>query len=256
MIRRLFRALLLAGLVVAGAATDAFAQKAAEPPARDWPQDGIFGRYDKEALQRGFQVFKEVCATCHAVSFLRFRDLAGIGLDQASIKALAAEFSVTDCCDENGEPFERPARPTDRYPPPYPNEQAARAANGGALPPDLSLIVKAREGGADYIYALLTGYGDPPADKEPPGEGVYWNPYFPGGWIAMPPPLMEDLVEYPDGTPATVEQMASDVTQFLAWLADPTMEERKRTGLKYMLFVLVLTGLFYAYKRKIWSKLH
>ncbi len=254
--RRLFRVLLLAVAMVLGSAATLLAAEVEEPPARDWPHEGIFGRYDKAALQRGFQVFKEVCASCHSARYLRFRDLAGIGLDQATIKALAAEFTVEDCCDENGEPFERPARPADRFPPPYPNDQAARAANGGALPPDLSLIVKARDRGEDYIYALLTGYEEPPADAEPPGEGVSWNPYFPGGWIAMPPPLMEDLVEYPDGTPATVEQMASDVTQFLAWLSEPTMEERKRTGLKYMLFVLVLTGLFYAYKRKIWSRLH
>ncbi len=252
----LVRVLLLAAAVLTGSATALLAAEVKEPPARDWPHEGIFGRYDRAALQRGFLVFKEVCASCHSARYLRFRDLEGIGLDADTVKALAAEYTVEDCCDENGEPFERPAKPFDRFPPPYPNEQAARAANGGALPPDLSLIVKARDGGEDYLHALLTGYGDPPAEAEAPAEGMNWNPYFPGGWIAMPPPLMEDLVEYPDGTPATVEQMASDVTQFLAWLSDPTMEERKRTGIKYMLFVLVLTGLFYAYKRKIWAKIH
>jgi len=248
---RITLACALAGLPAAVPAVET-----TEPPARDWPHEGIFGRYDRAALQRGFLVFKEVCSGCHSVKYLRFRDLEGIGLDPETIKGLAAGYTVKDCCDDSGEPFERPARPADHFPRPFPNEQAARAANGGALPPDLSLIVKARQGHEDYIYALLTGYEDPPAGEEPPGEGMYWNRYFPGHWIGMPPPLSEGLVAYPDGTPATVEQMASDLTQFLAWLSEPNMEERKRTGIKYMLFVLVLTGLFYAYKRKIWAEVH
>lgn len=256
MIRTVLARIALA-LAVAGLPATVLAAEAEEPPARSWPHEGIFGRYDRAALQRGFLVFKEVCSGCHSAKYLRFRDLEGIGLDAETIKALAAEYTVQDCCDDAGEPFERPAQPFDRFPPPFPNEQAARASNNGALPPDLSLIVKAREGHEDYIYALLTGYAEePPAGEEPPREGMYWNRYFAGGWIAMPPPLSEGLVEYPDGTPATVEQMASDVTQFLAWLSEPTMEERKRTGIKYMLFVLVLTGLFYAYKRKIWANIH
>ena len=256
MIRKIFVHVALALFLIAPAGAG-LAAEAEEPPARSWPHEGIFGRYDRAALQRGFLVFKEVCASCHAAKYLRFRDLEGIGLDRETIKALAAQYTVQDCCDENGEPFERPAKPFDRFPPPFPNEQAARAANNGALPPDLSLIVKARDGHEDYIYALLTGYeAEPPVGEEPPAEGMSWNRYFPGHWIAMPPPLSEGLVEYPDGTPATVERMASDVTQFLAWLSEPTMEERKRTGLKYMLFVLVLTGLFYAYKRKIWANVH
>ena len=222
---------------------------------REWPQEGIFGKFDRAALQRGFQVFKEVCASCHAAKYLRFRDLAGIGLDQETIKAVASEYTVLDGPDDNGEMFERPAKPFDAFPPPFPNPQAARAANGGAYPPDLSLIVKAREGGVDYLYSLLLGYEDPPEGVEGL-EGAFYNPVFPGGWVAMPPPLSDGLVEYPDGTPATAEQMAADVTQFLAWLAEPELEQRKQLGLKFMLFVLVMTGIFYAYKRKVWSRIH
>lgn len=245
----------LAGLFLAGSAGLAAAAEGAHPEKRDWPQDGIFGSFDRAALQRGFQVFKEVCSNCHSVKYLRFRDLAGIGLDEETIKALASEYTVIDGPNDDGEMYERSAKPFDAFPPPFPNPQAARAANGGALPPDLSLIVKAREQGADYIYALLTGYGEPP-EGEQGLPGAFYNRYFPGGWIAMPPPLSDDLVEYPDGTPATAEQMASDVTQFLSWLAEPELEERKALGLKFMLFVLVMTGIFYAYKRKVWSRLH
>ncbi len=245
----------LVALFLAGSAGGAAAAEGKHPIDRDWPQEGIFGTFDKAALQRGFQVFKEVCASCHSVKYLRFRDLAGIGLDEETIKAVAAEYTVIDGPDDAGEMFERPAKPFDTFPSPFPNPQAARAANGGALPVDLSLIVKARDGGDDYLYSLLVGYQDPPAGEEGL-EGSFYNPYFPGGWIAMPPPLSEDLIEYADGTPATVEQMAADVTQFLAWLAEPELEERKQLGLKFMLFVLVMTGIFYAYKRKVWSRIH
>jgi ubiquinol-cytochrome c reductase cytochrome c1 subunit len=151
--------------------------------------------------------------------------------------------------------FERPGTPADHIPPPFPNEQAARAAQGGALPPDLSLITKARADGSDYLYSLLVGYQDPPADVEAP-EGMFYNLYFPGNWIAMPPPLSPDMVQYADGTSATVEQMAADVTVFLTWAAEPTLEARKQTGLKVMLFVIVLTGLLFATKRKIWAEVH
>ncbi len=252
------RKMLIASLVaavLAGSPGGLFAAEGKHPEDRDWPQEGIFGTFDKAALQRGFQVYKEVCAACHSVRYLRFRDLLGIGLDEETIKAVAGEYTVIDGPDDSGEMFERPAKPFDVFPSPFPNPQAARAANGGALPVDLSLIVKAREGGEDYLYSLLVGYTDPPADEEGL-PGAYYNPYFPGGWIAMPPPLSEDMIEYADGTPATVEQMAADVTQFLSWLAEPELEERKRVGLKFMLFVLVMTGIFYAYKRKVWARLH
>lgn len=228
----------------------------AEPPIdRSWPHEGFFGSYDKAALQRGYQVFEQACASCHSAKYLAFRHLAGLGYEEEDVKAIAARHTVVDGPDENGDMFERPARPSDSFPAPFPNEQAARAANNGALPPDLSLIVKAREGHEDYIYSLLTGYEVPPADVQVP-DGQYYNRYFAGNLIAMPPPLSEGLVEYADGTPATVPQMAEDVTQFLAWLSEPTMEERKMVGLKFMLFVLAMTGIFYAYKRRLWAKLH
>lgn len=227
-----------------------------EPPIdMKWPHEGFFGSYDKAALQRGFQVFEQVCASCHSAKYLAFRHLAGIGFNEDQIKAIAAKHTVTDGPNDNGDMFERPARPSDRFPAPFPNEQAARAANNGALPPDLSLIVKARPGHEDYIYSLLVGYEEAPAGFEvPPGQ--YYNRYFAGHLIAMPPPLSEGAVEYADGTPATVPQMAEDVTQFLAWLSEPTMEERKAVGLKFMLFMLAMTGILYAYKRRLWAKLH
>jgi ubiquinol-cytochrome c reductase cytochrome c1 subunit len=169
--------------------------------------------------------------------------------------ALAAEVEVTDGPNDQGEMFQRPGRPSDRFPSPFPNEQAARAANNGAAPPDLSLMVKARAGGADYIHALLTGYSDPPQGVTLM-EGMHYNKYFPGHQIAMPPPLNPDQVTYADGTKATVEQMAHDVSAFLAWAAEPELEARKRLGLKVVLFLLILTGLLYVAKRKIWSDVH
>ncbi len=252
------RKILSIGLVALGLAS-AGATLAAEEGERllerSWPHHGFFGSYDKAALQRGFQVFREVCSGCHAAKYLAFRHLAGIGYSEEEIKALASQYTVTDGPDDNGEMFERPARPSDHFPPPFPNDKAAMAANGGALPPDLSLIIKAREGHENYVYSLLQGYEEPPADVTPV-EGKYYNRYFPGHWISMPPPLSEGQVEYQDGTPATVPQMAADVAQFLAWLSEPTLEERKLTGLKFMLFMIVTTGIFYAYKRKIWARLH
>ncbi len=196
-----------------------------------------------------------MCAGCHSLSLLAYRHLAGIGFDEEAIKAIAAQDTVTDGPNDEGEMFERPARPADRVKAPFPNPQAARAANNGALPPDLSLITKARKGGADYVYALMTGYVEPPAEVTVQ-EGMNYNAYFPGHQIAMPAPLSEDAVTYADGTPASVEQMAHDVTTFLAWAAEPEMEARKRMGVKTILFLIVLTGLFYAVKRKVWADVH
>jgi ubiquinol-cytochrome c reductase cytochrome c1 subunit len=221
----------------------------------DWPHEGLFGTYDRAAVQRGLQVYQNVCQACHSVKYLAFRNLEAVGYNEDEIRAIAAQYTVMDGPDDTGEMFERPARASDRLPGPYANPAAARAANGGALPPDLSLIVKARAGGANYIYSVLTGYVDPPPDVEVP-EGLNYNSAFPGHFIAMPPILQPDAVSYSDGTSATVEQMASDVTQFLAWLAEPKLEDRKRTGLKVMLFLLVLTGLFLALKRRVWAELH
>jgi ubiquinol-cytochrome c reductase cytochrome c1 subunit len=217
-----------------------------------WPSEGLFGTIDRAAAQRGLQVYREVCASCHGLQFVAFRNLSDLGYSEDEIKALAAEYTITDGPDDSGEMFERPGLPSDRVPSPYPNEQAAAAANGGKAPPDLSLITKARMDGQNYLYSILTGYEDPPADLEIP-PGGYYNAYFPGHVIAMPPPLSEDQVTYADGTPATVDQMASDVTQFLAWAAEPKLEVRKQTGLKVMMFLLVLCGLTFALKRKVWA---
>lgn len=248
----------LAALAVAGVLLPTAARAAgeAEPPIREsWPHQGIFGTYDRAALQRGFQVYKEVCSACHGTKYLAFRNLQALGYTEDEVKAIAAEYTVMDGPNDQGEMFERPARPSDRKPSPYPNEQAARAANNGAYPPDLSLIVKARAGGENYIYSLLIGYEQPPAGVTVP-DGMYYNKYFPGHFIAMPPILQPDGVTYVDGSEATVAQMARDVTQFLAWLAEPKLEERKQTGIKVMLFLIVLTGLLYAYKRRIWADVH
>lgn len=200
-------------------------------------------------------MFEEVCASCHSAKYLRFRNLADLGFTEEEVKAIAAKHEVEDGPDDSGEMFMRKAEPKDAFPSPFPNEQAARAANGGALPPDLSLMVKARIGGEDYVHGLLVGYEDAPADFKLPA-GKYYNKYFAGHAIGMPPPLSEGLVEYDDGTEATLDQMARDVTVFLSWVAEPKMEERKQTGIKAILFLLALTGVFYFAKRRIWSRLN
>lgn len=223
--------------------------------AQSWSFDGIFGQYDRHAMQRGFQVYKEVCAACHALKYVAFRNLADLGFNEEEIKAIAAEYQIADGPDEAGDMFTRPGRPSDQFPAPFANDQAARASNNGALPPNLSLITKARAHGPDYVYALLTGYRDPPADVVL-GEGMNYSLAMPGNQIAMPPPLTEGQVTFADGTPATVEQMSRDVVQFLAWSAEPTLEERKNAGIKSMLFLALMTGLLYVSKRRIWSKLH
>jgi ubiquinol-cytochrome c reductase cytochrome c1 subunit len=212
----------------------------------------MFGSFDRAATQRGLQVYREVCAACHGLEYVAFRNLASLGYSEDDIKAIAAEYTVTDGPNDEGEMFERPGLPFDHVPGPYPNEAAAAAANGGKAPPDLSLIAKAREGGQDYVYSLLTGYEEPPADVEVP-DGGHFNAFFPGHIIAMPPPLSDDQVTYADGTGATVSQMSRDVTQFLMWAAEPKLEERKGTGIKVILFLVVVTGLTFALKRRIWA---
>lgn len=233
----------------------ALATEAVTPPEQKWPHHGITGTYDRAALQRGFQVYKEVCSACHSMKLLSYRNLEALGYSPEQIKAVAAEYTVTDGPNDDGDMFERPARPSDRFKSPFANDKAARAANGGALPPDMSLLVKARHHGEDYIQALLTGYKEPPADVTLL-PGMYWNEYFPGHQMAMAPPLTEGQVSYADGTAASVEQMAHDVTQFLAWASEPHMEERKRTGIKVVIFLLAFAGLMYAVKRKVWADVH
>jgi ubiquinol-cytochrome c reductase cytochrome c1 subunit len=231
------------------------AAEGAAIPEQDWSFDGIFGTFERAQVQRGLQVYREVCAACHGLRLVAFRNLEAIGYDEESIKALASEYTFTDGPDDQGEMYEREGLPSDRFPSPFPNDKAAAAANNGAAPPDLSLIAKARKGGPDYTRALLMGYEEPPADREMPA-GASYNIYFPGNQIAMPPPLFDDGVEFADGTPATVEQMATDVAAFLMWTAEPNLEERKAMGLKVLIFLLVFTGVLYAAKRKIWADLH
>lgn len=232
------------------------AEDAEAPKSPGWSFSGVFGHYDRPSLQRGLQVYKEVCSVCHGLRLVAFRNLMDLGYSEEEVKAFASQYEVQNQDpNDQGEMFMRPATPADRFVSPFPNEEAARAANGGAYPPDLSLIVKARAGGADYIYSLLSGYTEPPADLEKP-DTLYYNPYFPGHLIAMPPPLFEDGVEFADGTDATVDQMAYDVTNFLAWAASPKLEKQKSTGLKVMLFLVVMTGLLIAVKRRVWADVH
>lgn len=246
--------LALAGLMII--ATDATAAGGApKPPHQKWSFSGMFGTFDRPATQRGFQVYREVCAGCHSLRQIDFRHLAGIGYTEEQIKAFAAEAEVTDGPNDEGEMFTRPGTPADPLPKPFANEKAAAAANGGKAPPDLSLMVKARLGGADYAYALLTGYGAAPAGVEVP-EGGNYNTYFPGHIIAMAPPLSDEGVEYQDGTKATVAQQAKDVVTFLAWTAEPELEDRKSMGLKVLIFLLVLTGLLFRVKKVIWKDVH
>lgn len=255
MMRKTFILAGFAALVMGGSAPAMAAGEYVEPPKVDWPSNGIFGTYDRAALQRGFQVYREVCAACHGMDRLAYRDLAALGYSEAEIKAIAASYMVTAGPNDEGDMYERPALPSDRFKNPYPNENAAKYVNNGAYPVDLSLIAKARKGGADYIHGLLIGYQEAPEGTELLA-GQYWNKYMSGHIIAMPPPLMDGQVAYEDGSEQTVEQYARDISQFLEWAAEPKMEIRKKTGLKAFLFLLVFTGVAYAVKRKIWAKMH
>lgn len=220
----------------------------------NWSFKSPFSTFNRADLQRGFQVYKEVCSACHGIKYIAFRNLKALGYNEAEIKALAALSEVTDGPNQEGKMFQRPALPKDHFPSPFPNEQAARAANNGALPPDLSLIVKARVGGPDYIYSLLTGYVKP-LNNIHIDEGRHYNNAFPGNQIAMPQPLKDDQVTYKDGTKATIEQMAKDVTTFLAFTAEPELEERRQLGVKVLLYLIIMTGIFYAAKRRIWKNI-
>ena len=236
-------------IVIAGSA---FASEVLKFPAQEWSWRGIFGTFDRHELQRGLQVYLEVCASCHGLNHVAYRNLTALGYNEEQVKAFASEYEVEDGPDEEGEMFFRSARPSDHFVSPFPNDQAARASNNGALPPELSLITEARTGGADYIFALLTGYVDPPDDVELP-DGMSFNTYFASQQIAMPPPLFEDGVEYADGTTASIDQMAWDVSAFLTWTAEPYLEERKAMGFKVILFLLVFTGMLIVVKRKVWA---
>jgi cytochrome c1 len=251
-------AIMAVGLSAAVSTPANAAGDAKHPAEMNWQFDGLFGTYDRNALRRGFQVYKEVCASCHSLNQIAFRNLSQEGgpeFSEAEVKAIAKEYLVEDGPDDYGDMFERDALPRDKFPSPYPNENAARAANGGAYPPDLSLITKARGGGADYIHALLSGYEEAPEGVEM-RAGLYYNPYMAGGKIAMPVPLLEELVEYSDGTEATVEQMSMDVTHFLNWTAEPELEQRKRMGFMVLIYLSIFAGLMFFSMRKIWADLH
>jgi ubiquinol-cytochrome c reductase cytochrome c1 subunit len=243
----------LAGLGVAGLAHAETHQKL--PRKVDWSFDGIFGTVDKQSAQRGFQVYKEVCSSCHSLSRVAFRNLQDLGFSEAEVKTLAATYDITDGPNDEGEMFKRPGKPSDYFVPPYANENAARASNNGAYPPDLSLIIKARADGGNYVYSLLTGYSNPPADVKL-GAGQYYNPYAPNSTLAMPPPLSDGQVSYEDGTQATVDQMSKDVVNFLQWAAEPEMEARKQMGLKVLIYLAIFTVFMYVAKRNIWRRIH
>ena len=227
-------------------------------PKYEWSFKGITGKFDRSSLQRGYQVYTEVCASCHSMNLLSYRNLGEKGGPEFSVnqvKAIAANFEVTDGPNSDGEMFTRPARPSDKFVSPYPNIQAAMAANGGAYPPDMSVLVKARKGGADYIYSVLMGYTEAPEGFELE-EGVYYNKYMDGNKIKMSNPLSDDLISYSDGTKAIQAQLAKDVTTFLTWSAEPHLESRHKLGFKVIIFLTILSILVYFSMRRLWSRIN
>jgi cytochrome c1 len=264
-------AIVAAAAALMAAASGAWAQEdAPDAPHQDWSFAGVFGTFDRGSLQRGFQVYNEVCSNCHSMRLLHYRDLGpegpegGIGFSAAQVAAIAAQKQVEDGPNDQGEMFRRPGKPQDPFVSPFPNEQAARAANGGAAPPDLSVMVKSRgkgleylwgEGGPDYVYGILNGFVNAPAGFKVT-EGKYYNEYFAGHQISMPPPLADNTVKFQDGTKPTLPQEADDVVTFLTWAAEPYLEERKSTGAKSIIFLLAMTGVLYGAKRKVWKNLH
>ena len=251
-IRKLFLIALLFGFQLT-----AFSAEKVEYLKTDWSFKGPFGKFDRAALQRGYQVYNEVCSSCHSMKYLSYRNLVETGgpeFSEAQAKAIAASFEVKDGPNADGEMFMRPGRLSDKFVMPYENEKAAQAANGGAYPPDMTVLVKARGGGVDYIYSLLQGYEDPPAGVSL-DDGVYYNKYMYGNKIKMSNQLSDGLVEYSDGTNPTVEQMAKDVTTFLMWTAEPHLESRHRMGFRAIIYLIILTVLVYFSMKKIWSRI-
>jgi ubiquinol-cytochrome c reductase cytochrome c1 subunit len=263
-------ALTLGFVLVASGANAAIDTSPLPPKHPGWSFDGPFGMYVRASLQRGFQVYKEVCSACHSLNRVSFHALSsdngGDGFfTEPQVKAIAAGYKIPQepntnnkgqLTGANGEPLTRPGIPADHFPPPFPNEYAAKAANGGAAPPDLSLIVKARAGGPNYVYSIVTGFHQTPPARFKVLPNKYYNPYFNGWNISMPPPLAPNQVTYSDGTKATVEQMAHDVVTFLSWAAEPTMEDRKRVGFGVMLFLIAFAGLLYLSYRRVWAGIH
>ena len=219
---------------------------------KDWSFSGPFGSFDKAAMQRGLQAYVEVCSGCHSLDYVSFRNLDDLGYNEAEIKAIAAQYEVEDGPNDDGDMFMRAALPADRFPAPYANQNAARAANNGAYPPDLSLIAKARANGPDYLYSLLTSYEEAPGDTEIP-EGMYYNAAYSGHMIAMPQPLYGDDVTYADGAESSVEAISADLVAFLAWTAEPALEKRKRTGVAVVAFLLILSVMSFGAMRFIWA---
>lgn len=280
MLRKLSVIAAVAGLMAAFAAAPALAAgHPLEPEKIHWSFNGPFGKFDQAQLQRGYKVYREVCSSCHSMKLVSFRNLGDKGgpfynekypnsNDNPWVKAIAKEFEVADIDSETGDAIKRPATSADRFPSPFPNEAAARASNGGAFPPDMSLLAKARTGGPDYIHAIVTGYKNPPAGLKV-GPGQHYNPYMPGdlaaywsgdhahvppgGFIAMAPPLTEGGMTFDDGTKATIDQQARDVSAFLMWAAEPKLEERKQTGFAVMIYLILFAGLLYASYRKVWK---
>ena len=274
LVKSLLRTILTFGLIVS--AYQAFAASSeVKIEKQQWSFSGPFGTFDRAQVQRGLKIYRDVCSACHGLNLIAFRNLADAGgpsFTEDQAKVIAEEYEIEDGPDEYGENFTRPGKLYDYFPSPFPNEEAARYANGGAYPPDLSLIAKARsasrgfpwfifdaftqyqEHGADYLYALMTGYVDPPSEVEVP-DGQYYNKsYLAGETLAMSPPLDVELVEYTDGTEMTVDQYARDVAAFLMWTAEPKLEERKKIGFRVMLFLIVFASLLYFTKRKIWRR--
>jgi ubiquinol-cytochrome c reductase cytochrome b/c1 subunit len=243
------------------------------PPQVKWSFSGPFGHYDRGQLQRGLKVYREVCAVCHGMKMVSFRNLEDLGYSEAQVKAIAAEYKIQDGPNDQGEMFEREGRPADYFPTPWPNENAARARYNG-VPPDMSVLAKARtyergfpwfvfdiftqfqEQGVDYIHALMTGYKDKPPTGVTLPAGTFYNEYFPGHALAMPPPLTDKRVDYTDGSPTTVDQYSKDIAAFMMWAAEPHLEARKRIGFQVMIFLIVLSGLLYFTKKKVWANAH
>lgn len=283
--KKIVAALAAAGFVFAGAAAYALAAEGEgkieaepahfpilHPKQESWSFAGPFGTYDKAQLQRGLKVYKEVCSACHSMKMVPFRELDGLGYSDAQIKAFAAEYTVQDGPNDAGDMFDRQGKPSDYFPSPYANDAAAAASNNGAAPPDMSLLAKARgvergfptfvfdmftqyaEGGPDYIHSLLTGYDQKPPEGMQIAEGTHYNPYFINGKsLAMPKPLSDGQVTYDDGSPQTVDQYARDVSAFLMYVAEPHLEDRKKTGIRVMIFILLFGALVYLTKRKVWA---
>lgn len=218
----------------------------------DWSFSGPFGTYDKASLQRGLQVYREVCSVCHSLDYISFRNLADLGYNADEVKAIAAEYEIEDGPNDEGEMFIRQGLPADRFPAPFANDNAARTANGGSYPPDLSLIFKARANGANYLYSLLVSYGEPPSHLAIP-DGMYYNEVYSGHMIAMPPPLYGDDVIYADGASSGIDSLSKDVVNFLAWTAEPALETRKRTGVGVIIFLILLVGMSYGAMRFTWA---